>query len=571
MEHEQTFTEQADVRYAVIGKGKRVHYSPSNDDGLCGRGITAYLSAEEAAALFDKGYELCAPCHRAAEKRAEARRLSAASPLAAAAVALAETVEQVDAERVEAEQDVEQRYVVHELGDDFGVMDTYTVEWVIEQTSQSDAEATAARLNREHAEARAAGPIVHRFYSTREAYDATQTRDHIIDGDVLVIEREQVVGFLRSAWPVAITEERGELHGMNVPAHEYEQGRYAASVARAAHIATEHGFVVAKLHEQRVVEGVVVEHAGVAEGSTPSDATHPDVVAAREALAGLAAATLTDHHDFSEPRDDERNVRGYVINPRGHGRVALYWLEGGRNVRRDEMPHGPALDCLADRMTRRGWTVEKMLRSSLCVFALRPAEDEVEQPAAPLSAALEENTRAANDVLAGVDFDEPRCLHEVYPADGASGDPITACARKQAGGRFGVWSDEGCVDGFDCAVEAANECARLNGAAEAPAGDPLYTWGPMCPEHDEQGLDDCEACNAVPAEDRCPECSGKGCHWCHWTGEKQPEQGEADAGGRDAVEAAGTWRTGWIAAQQAPAGDALFDLGEDVEQGALFV
>ncbi|MFI5686773.1 hypothetical protein [Streptomyces sp. NPDC051636] len=615
MEHEQTFPEQADVRYAVIGKGKRVHYSPSNDDGLCGRGITAYLSAEEAAALFAKGYELCAPCHRAAEKRAEARRLADASPLAAAAVALAETVEQGDAERAEAEQDVEQRYIVHELGDEYGVMDTYTVEWVIEQTDQSDAEATAERLNREHAEARAVGPIVHRFHSTREAYDATQTRDHIRDGDVLVIEREQVVGFLRSAWPTAITEARGELHGLTVPAHEYEQGRYAASAARAAQLAAEHGFVVAKLHEQpatpavesatvpgalvdpwtwirrpassddtrrvvpaaeqRIVEGVVVEHAGVTEGSTPSNSTHPDVVAARAALAQLKPAALTDHHDVTEPTEAEVEVRGFMLDPRGGGRVAAYWLEGGRIVRHDDPWHGPCLDILAMRFERAGWTVEPMLRSSQCVFAHRPAEDEVEQPAAPVSAALEKNTRAANVDLAGVDFGEPRCLHEVYPADGVNGDPITACARKPAGGRFGVWSDEGCVDGFDCAVEAANECARLNGEAEAPAGDPLYSWGPMCPEHDEQGLDDCETCNAVPAEDRCPECSGKGCHWCHWTGEKQPEQTETDTGERDvdepAAEAAGTWRTGWIAAQQAPAGDALFDLGEDVEQGALFV
>ncbi|QRX90839.1 hypothetical protein [Streptomyces noursei] len=111
--------------------------------------------------------------------------------------------------------------------------------------------------------------------------------------------------------------------------------------------------------EQRVVEGVVVAHAGTAEGSAPADATHPDVVAAREALAGLAAAALTDHHDYSEPSDDERTVRGYVIDPRGQGRVALY----------------PALDCLADRMMRRGWDVEKMLRSSQCVFAHRPTKD----------------------------------------------------------------------------------------------------------------------------------------------------------------------------------------------------
>ena len=124
---------------------------------------------------------------------------------------------------------------------------------------------------------------------------------------------------------------------------------------------------------RRVIEGVIVQHAGTAEGSTPSNASHPDVVAARAALDGLAVATMTDHHDVTEPTEDEQHVRGYLIDPRGHGRVAVYWLEGGRTVRRDQMPHGPALDCLADRLQRRGWTVEKMLRSSACVFAHRPA------------------------------------------------------------------------------------------------------------------------------------------------------------------------------------------------------
>ncbi|MFE5395780.1 hypothetical protein ACFQ9U_14575 [Streptomyces sp. NPDC056568] len=124
---------------------------------------------------------------------------------------------------------------------------------------------------------------------------------------------------------------------------------------------------------RRVIEGVIVQHAGTAEGSTPSNASHPDVVAARAALDGLAVATMTDHHDVTEPTEDEQHVRGYLIDPRGQGRVAVYWLEGGRTVRRDQMPHGPALDCLADRLQRRGWAVEKMLRSSACVFAHRPA------------------------------------------------------------------------------------------------------------------------------------------------------------------------------------------------------
>lgn len=126
---------------------------------------------------------------------------------------------------------------------------------------------------------------------------------------------------------------------------------------------------------RRVVEGVVVQHAGTATGSTPADADHPNVIAARAALDGLAAATMTDHHDVTDPTEDEQHVRGYLVDPREGDRVAVYWLEGGRIIRRDDPAHGPALACLADRLARRGWAVEKMLRSSQCVFAHRPSTD----------------------------------------------------------------------------------------------------------------------------------------------------------------------------------------------------
>ncbi|HEY1175711.1 MAG TPA: hypothetical protein VGF17_06110, partial [Phytomonospora sp.] len=125
--------------------------------------------------------------------------------------------------------------------------------------------------------------------------------------------------------------------------------------------------------ERRVIEGVVVQHAGTATGSTPDDAAHPNVIAARAALDGLAVATMTTHHDVTDPTANEQDVRGYLVDPREGDRVAVYWLEAGRIIRRDQMPHGPALDCLADRLERRGWTVEKMLRSSQCVFAHRPS------------------------------------------------------------------------------------------------------------------------------------------------------------------------------------------------------
>ncbi len=54
---------------------------------------------------------------------------------------------------------------------------------------------------------------IHHFDSTGDAYDACQTRDDIVNGDVLVIAQEGVVG-IADTWPVAVTEAKGHLHAM---------------------------------------------------------------------------------------------------------------------------------------------------------------------------------------------------------------------------------------------------------------------------------------------------------------------------------------------------------------------
>ncbi|MFD7769877.1 hypothetical protein [Streptomyces sp. NPDC059787] len=91
----------------------------------------------------------------------------------------------------------------------------------------------------------ATGPTVHRFDDTVQAYDATQCREDIRNGDVLVIESERVVGFLDTAWPIAITEAHGEFHALKTPAREYHDGRFTASVELAEKVAAEHGFPLA--------------------------------------------------------------------------------------------------------------------------------------------------------------------------------------------------------------------------------------------------------------------------------------------------------------------------------------
>ncbi|MET7631816.1 hypothetical protein ABZS53_15370 [Streptomyces sp. NPDC005499] len=72
-------------------------------------------------------------------------------------------------------------------------------------------------------------PAVHTFDDTVEAYDATQCREDIRDGDVLVIESESVVG-IAWTWPFALTEAFGELHILNADPRTYEDGKFAASI-----------------------------------------------------------------------------------------------------------------------------------------------------------------------------------------------------------------------------------------------------------------------------------------------------------------------------------------------------
>ncbi|WP_432001764.1 hypothetical protein [Streptomyces sioyaensis] len=105
-------------------------------------------------------------------------------------------------------------------------------------------------------------PVVHRFGRTSTAYNATQCRGDIRDGDVLVIEREQVVGFLRSAWPGAITAAHGELHTFTADPPKIDDGRYATSVDLAEQVARDLGAPLAIEHD---VEAELVESPGAAE------------------------------------------------------------------------------------------------------------------------------------------------------------------------------------------------------------------------------------------------------------------------------------------------------------------
>lgn len=94
----------------------------------------------------------------------------------------------------------------------------------------------AATAHPEAAVELSAAAPVHEFGSTGDGYNRTQWDDAIKDGDVLAVPGEGVYGFLYEAWPVAVTETRGEFHAVtdwDAFLAEYPQYEAPAAQARA--------------------------------------------------------------------------------------------------------------------------------------------------------------------------------------------------------------------------------------------------------------------------------------------------------------------------------------------------
>ncbi|WKU45985.1 hypothetical protein Q3V23_19035 [Streptomyces sp. VNUA116] len=254
----------------------------------------------------------------------------------------------------------------------------------------------------------------------------------------------------------------------------------------------------------------VVEPVDTAQGSTPSDATHPDVVAARKALDGIAAATMTDHHDPSEPTEAEQDVRGYLIEPRSPGSVRIHWLEDG-GIGRFRLPNDVALDRLTDRLTQRGWTVRPRHHTSRFVIAERPTENAGSTPAAPAEA--QQLADEPSDVWTIM----TRAEVEIARVEGATVEDMTRAAKALPEVRANIAREGGFARRrlYRSELAPAPTEATVEDQAEAELHDTI----------------------------------------------KAVEQAEA---------AHGTWRGGWIASTPPPFGEGLFDLGPDTEQGALF-
>ncbi|MFK0296396.1 hypothetical protein ACIQU6_38810 [Streptomyces sp. NPDC090442] len=411
-----TLAERAGVRYATVGKGKRVHFSP-NDDTLCGRVITEYISGSDLLALLNKGHELCARCTTVAEQRANSRALAAASPLAAAAVDLAETVEQ--AAPPAGESAPAPRFLV----------DPWT--WIRRPSSSDAAKAAEERAERRQqlADARGANAhelavdavrrVVHelpqagalRVRVTEGSPEATLTRDDLHALAYSGHTTADAVTRVRAAVAAHIRHGEREVHlmfpalGMRPALYlpdvmallrhwEITQAEAAEGTWRGAWIGeqptdgalfnieqpVEQGALFSDratdaTHppERRVIEGRVVAHNGKTKGTAPEHSTDPDALAAVAAVGELRLAEVTDHTDITaqpDSPDHTPDAWGFLAEPRGNGRVALYWLSAGQYVRPDGEPWVVELKIGADKLRKAGWTIEPHTRR--CVMAWRP-------------------------------------------------------------------------------------------------------------------------------------------------------------------------------------------------------
>ncbi|MGO4417273.1 hypothetical protein AB4Z54_00475 [Streptomyces sp. MCAF7] len=461
--------QRAEVRHAAVGRGRRVHYSPSNDDTLCGKEVTAYLDLTEAAARAKRGDELCARCFKAAEERAYGISLAAASPLTGAAAELVEFVEAGEANRRfrDAMDSITRTNNTASLADlaswtsslwphadqdeapeEFRLL----MEWAAGTTHLLTLAGIARRAGHlwDHPEDAIEGRLFVVDPETRELFTDVVPAARPEFGEVLVILRadqvhpgDTVLGCVApgvsidnatpghvitqsdpytatprpytpacqcpgcepaASWPgrviVLATEAETAWDACDpVPAASLVLVRAGSrqlaeetldAPQRAAYR------VVCGDGRERVMIGttnrpgeparVVVE--GGAEwlakecrpvrpavaGVAPEDAADPDAEAALAVLAELRLATVTDGHDITGGDDYDKTVNGALVDPRGNGRVAVYWLVEGLYVTADRRkPHRVELRIIADKFRAAGWTVEP--DSNGCVFAWRPSAE----------------------------------------------------------------------------------------------------------------------------------------------------------------------------------------------------
>ncbi|MFE6166159.1 hypothetical protein ACFQ7F_45530 [Streptomyces sp. NPDC056486] len=317
--------ERAEVRHAAVGKGRRVHFSPGNDDTLCGRALTEYLNPDEAAARYGKGHELCIRCVASAEERAYAISLGAVSQLSRAAVQLGDVVGRafrIDEAALHLFADVTPD-ARPSLGEVLSITRADRVRFgdTVFGCLPDSVDITAASLGHVlmHSDPYVAAPRP--YNSACGCLGCTQAAS--LPGPVITLATD-------TPWE-------------------------ACDPTPAASL-------------------VLVREGNRTAGSAPRNADTPDVLAALAALEPLQLATVTDGHDHTGRDEFDEQAHGALVQPRCAGLVTVYWLIGGLYVTgEDRKPHRVELRSIAARLRAEGWRVDP--GSIRCVNAWRPTAE----------------------------------------------------------------------------------------------------------------------------------------------------------------------------------------------------
>ncbi|MFF2940224.1 hypothetical protein ACFVSQ_10315 [Streptomyces niveus] len=143
-------------------------------------------------------------------------------------------------------------------------------------------------------DSRRAAIRVHHFETTQDAREAAY-RDEIADGEVIVVDAEQVVGFLVVALPAALTEERGTFPHLTKPGRDYMDGDYMDSLVVAEREARARGFLLRDEDAQDRIRSM--RHLATASAErvrTNPDPKNPEWKTALDRLT-TAQAYLSEH------------------------------------------------------------------------------------------------------------------------------------------------------------------------------------------------------------------------------------------------------------------------------------
>ncbi|AEV86815.1 F-box DNA helicase protein 1 [Actinoplanes sp. SE50] len=138
-------------------------------------------------------------------------------------------------------------------------------------------------------------PQVWEFTSTGVAYDAVNSSDDIVSGDILHVPHEHIVAIASAAWPVAVTAEPGAFHPADLAG--LAAIGYADSIRLAQNLATAHGYAL---------DGEPAQHAEAATSDAASTAV---------GAGGLEDSPQAGNPQAAEPDPDRVSAPAEPVGP----------------------------------------------------------------------------------------------------------------------------------------------------------------------------------------------------------------------------------------------------------------